>query len=107
MKRKICFSVLGILLAACSSNPDEKAKILIKSYLDTTLINSESYEPLKYGSIDTVFSKQGGVKYFNLSHSFKAKNDSGVSATYISSFKIDSTFSEVLSYVSFQQRVFN
>ena len=55
--RKLTFLLLlAISIISCTLSPEEKAKKTIKDYMFKTLNDFESYEPVEYGNIDSLFS---------------------------------------------------
>ncbi|MFR2068898.1 MAG: hypothetical protein ACLS4S_01385 [Bacteroides nordii] len=55
--RKITFLLLlAISIISCTLSPEEKAKKTIKDYMFKTLNDFESYNPVEYGNIDSLFS---------------------------------------------------
>lgn len=48
--------LLAISITSCTLHPEEKAKKTIKDYMFKTLNDFESYEPVEYGNIDSLFS---------------------------------------------------
>lgn len=48
--------LLAISIISCTLSPEEKAKRTIKDYMFKTLNDFESYEPVEYGNIDSLFS---------------------------------------------------
>jgi len=46
MKKILCFALMAMLVAACST-PEKKAEALIKDYLKLSLLKPETYKPVK------------------------------------------------------------
>gem|GEM_PF-6190181 len=62
-------ALIVLFFTGCSKNHEETVKTLIKGYLDSTLNDPKSYEPMKFDKIDTVFtawqySDKEGTEYF-------------------------------------------
>ena len=55
MKSNVCFLILILFLVSCSS-PEGKARNAIKEKLKMTLNNFKSYESVKFGTLDSLFS---------------------------------------------------
>lgn len=60
MKRILIALLISVLAYGCTTTPvltrDQKADTLIKHFLDSTLNDPKSYEPVKFGKIDTLFT---------------------------------------------------
>jgi hypothetical protein len=56
MRLIICFLSVIMFSACKQQTPEEKAKKLIKDRLFTTLHDFKSYEPVKYGTVDSSFT---------------------------------------------------
>lgn len=54
MKKLILIALL--FSSACSANKEDKAKKLVKLYLDSSLNDPHSYEPIKFSKLDTLRS---------------------------------------------------
>jgi hypothetical protein len=57
MKMIIC-TVMALLVLGCSPSNEKKAKKLIGEKLKVTLHDYSSYEPVKFGTLDTVYSTE-------------------------------------------------
>lgn len=55
MKKLLLLITCVVMLVGCQSK-EEKAKELIKDHMFKTLLNFESYEPIEFSIIDSVFS---------------------------------------------------
>jgi hypothetical protein len=56
MKNILLFTLIILILSACSNN-EKKAKKLIKDYLKTTMNDYSSYEPMEFLTLDSTFSE--------------------------------------------------
>lgn len=69
MKKYLIIMVAAIAFCACGS-PEKKAQKLIKGYLEENLKDPSSYDPAKFGELDSLFST------FELKNEeFSAKHD--------------------------------
>ena len=55
MKKYLALTVVAIVLCACSS-PEKRAQKLIKDYLMENLKDPSSYDPAKFGGLDSLYS---------------------------------------------------
>lgn len=56
MKRIVLTLVFAGFILGCSKSPEQKAKDLIQSYIKKNANDPESYEPVDFGSLDTINS---------------------------------------------------
>lgn len=56
MKKLLLLFLFAIAIAACTSSPEKKAQKAIKEYLFKTLNDIDSYEPVEYGTIDSLYT---------------------------------------------------
>lgn len=56
MKRIIAVLASVVLLLGCLKSPEDKAKGLIKEYINKYANDPESYEPIEFGDLDTLAS---------------------------------------------------
>jgi hypothetical protein len=54
--KRIFFNLLIIMFLVSCSNPEKKSKELIKQYMKEHLNDFGSYEPVKYGTLDSAFT---------------------------------------------------
>ena len=92
------FAALAIL--ACNTyNPEVKMKEIVKLYLDSTLKDPRSYEPINF-TIDTLREfegpEKGKVFGYLVTHSFRAKNGFGALDINDMEFRIDTAIKEVV-----------
>jgi hypothetical protein len=70
--------IILLMLSACTQTPEQKAKSAIKKFLEKTLNDPSSYEPVDFGKLDSMFLlADDGRKVFSgytLVHSYRAKN---------------------------------
>ena len=55
MKKLICLSIITVLLVACNQSQEQKAEVLIKESLKTTLYKPETYKPIET-KVDSAFA---------------------------------------------------
>ena len=80
MKRIIYLAIYALLAVYSCGNPsnEEKAKTLIKNYIDKHADDPESYEAVAFGSLDSMTSISmigTGVEYANLQRDFDKSTD--------------------------------
>lgn len=98
--KKLTFIVCAALLvSSCATkNSEDKIKKIVKLYLDSTLKDPKSYEPISL-VIDTLTETEGmdkGRLYgYMVTHSFRAKNGFGALDINDMEFKIDSAITGV------------
>lgn len=79
--------ILSITIAGCRKSNEEKAKDAIKTYLNENLDDMSTYEPVKFGDLDTLKaldltgttlenSKHSSL-YFEMFHSYRIKGSDG------------------------------
>jgi len=77
--KSIVFVLFCVLLSISCSSPDRKAKKLIKNQLKESLHDWKSYEPVKFGTLDSTFStyldKEENVDIFLKYIKFKEEID--------------------------------
>lgn len=56
MKKILKISIICLILFSCKTTPEDKAKFLIREYIDNNANDPDSYEPLSYESLDTQFT---------------------------------------------------
>lgn len=57
MKHFICILVAALLLCSCEKSNEDKAKDVIKQHLKESLNDWNSYEPVKFSSLDSTFTR--------------------------------------------------
>lgn len=60
MKKILLLLIMGDFLSSCTTKPivtrEQKIDTLVNHYLDTTLNDPKSYESVKFGKIDTIYT---------------------------------------------------
>lgn len=56
MKQLICMLFATLLFFSCEKASEDKAKVVIKQYLKENLNDWDSYEPISFSSLDSIFS---------------------------------------------------
>lgn len=85
----LSFLIITILaIISCNKSNEEKAKEAIESYLNENLDDMTTYEPVKFGKLDTILKldisgtsfAKGNKKYlyhFEMFHSYRLKDGNG------------------------------
>lgn len=55
--KNLLLLLFAIAIVACTSSPEKKAQKAIKEYLFKTLNDIDSYEPVEYGTIDSLYTE--------------------------------------------------
>jgi hypothetical protein len=79
--------ILSIAIVGCSKSNEEKAKDAIKTYLNENLDDISTYEPVKFGNLDTLKkldltgtsleNSKNNSLYFEMFHSYRIKQSNG------------------------------
>lgn len=75
MKKAISVFVLAVLLLSCTQSPQNKAEKLVTKYLKDNLHNPQSYEPVEFSQIDSLFSPRTEKEVCPESLKLQAKAD--------------------------------
>lgn len=104
----ILFTILSIILNSCGNSNEEKAKDAIRTYLNENLDDMSSYEPVKFGTLDSLISidltgttlADGNQKKLptelEMFHSYRLKEKDGSKYLVKEYFKLNSKL-EVIS----------
>lgn len=63
MKKLICLSIITVLLVACNQSQEQKAEVLIKESLKTTLYKPETYKPIET-IVDSAFAPYDNPAFY-------------------------------------------
>jgi hypothetical protein len=75
---------------------NENAKRIINNGLKSKLSNWESYKPISFSELDSLFISDSVFNGFKITHSFQANNKAGKANTYIYVFYLDKEVSKIL-----------
>jgi hypothetical protein len=102
--------ILSIILVGCRKSNEEKAKDAIKIYLNENLDDISTYEPVKFGNLDTLKkldltgtslkNSRGNSLDFEMFHSYRIKGRDGAKHLIKEYFKLNSKI-EVIEKQSF------
>ena len=57
MKKILLLLIMGLIVISCSKSPEKVAQQLIKEWLNENMDDIKSYEPVKFGQLDTICPK--------------------------------------------------
>lgn len=112
----IILSLISILLFSCDNSNEKKAKEAIRNYLNENLDDMSTYEPVKFGPLDTVMTRvdlssftskakdsadSSKIKIIDINyemfHSYRLKDGKGAKYLTKRYFKLNSNF-EVIEF---------
>ena len=88
--------LLTLLITACSQTKQQKAEQAVKIYLEKTLNDPSSYESVSFSNVQLVIDKTTGKSagWWEINHTYRAKNEYGGIISKTECFSIDTTFSK-------------
>lgn len=74
-------TILSLIFISCEKSNEEKAKDAIRTYLNENLDDMSTYEPVKFGKLDSIKIETADLKdnslYFEMFHSYRIKESNG------------------------------
>jgi len=95
MKNTLTLSVVFVLLAfsSCTTNPEDRAKYAIQTYLKVNLNAKSNYEPISFSTVETLSvpdtMTNNQVSFYKVRHTYSIKNDLNVLDTMSIDFYLD------------------
>ena len=74
MKKILILFCFVLLFISCTKTPEQKAQKQIKEYLAKVLNDTNSYEPVSFGTLTNNDMSGKYVAEYYLSHTYRAKN---------------------------------
>lgn len=82
--------ILVLVMAACRQTPQQKAEMMVKKYLDTSLSDPKSYGGINFGPLTKFENGELEIR-----HTYRAKNEFGAIVKKTAWFIMDTTFIKV------------
>ncbi|HTD39189.1 MAG TPA: hypothetical protein VK671_01115 [Mucilaginibacter sp.] len=94
--KKLTLIASLLILASCTFTKQQKAEHLVKNYLKTHLDDPNSYESVNFSPVQLVIDKTTGKSagWWEINHTYRAKNGFGGLIMKTECFSIDTTFSK-------------
>jgi len=93
--RTIILAACMLILSSCQFTKQQKAEHLVKEYLKSHLNDANSYESVNFSPVQLVIDKTTGKSagWWEINHTYRAKNGFGGLELKTECFSIDSSFS--------------